>query len=145
LYQTVHGSLVDMLADWGLSAVLCGQSQTTDPRAEPFLCFQRRAPGDVLIDDVKVAGSAQRRRRGAVLQHGSLLLRRSAAAPELAGLGELASRPIVREELADAWLAVLASRLGVQWCRRPLSAEQFRVAASVACRYGSDNWTVRRR
>ena len=48
---------------------------------EPFLCFQRRSPGDVLVGGVKVAGSAQRRCRGAVLQHGSLLLARSPAAP----------------------------------------------------------------
>jgi len=36
----------------------------------PFLCFQRRAPGDVLVGRTKVAGSAQRRSSGAVLHAG---------------------------------------------------------------------------
>ena len=65
---------------------------------QPFLCFQRRAPGDVLVAGEKVAGSAQRRCRGAVLQHGSVLLARSPAAPELLGLKELAAKTIPVEE-----------------------------------------------
>ncbi|NIL97049.1 MAG: lipoate--protein ligase family protein, partial [Planctomycetales bacterium] len=59
-----------------------------------FLCFLRRAAGDVLVGGTKIAGSAQRRRRGAVLQHGSVLLQTSESSPELAALNDLAQRPI---------------------------------------------------
>ena len=62
------------------------------------MCFQRRAPGDVLVKGEKIAGSAQRRCRGAVLQHGSVLLARSPAAPELDGLKELTAQTILVEE-----------------------------------------------
>jgi lipoate-protein ligase A len=55
-----------------------------------FLCFHRRSCGDVLVGANKVMGSAQRRRPGAILQHGSLLLTTSPHAPELPGL---ATRP----------------------------------------------------
>ncbi len=38
----------------------------------------------------KVVGSAQRRHAGAILQHGSLLLKQSDRTPELLGVGDLA-------------------------------------------------------
>ncbi len=145
LYEVVHASLIDVLADLGLAATLCPKSIRRPQRQEPFLCFQRRAPGDVLVDGTKVAGSAQRRRRGAVLQHGSVLLRRSPAATELAGLGDLAGRTISADELTDAWLAVLPERLGVAWHRHQLSPQQQRRAAAlVEDRYASIRWTENR-
>jgi len=61
----------------------------------PFLCFLRRSPGDILVQsrdgtiETKIVGSAQRRGRGAVLQHGSILFAQSPYTPELPGLREL--------------------------------------------------------
>jgi lipoate-protein ligase A len=108
----------------------------------PFLCFQRRSPGDVLVGGEKVAGSAQRRRLGAVLQHGSVLLARSPAAPELPGLKELVGATILVEEFIQAWLERLAKALGVTPCRGELSEEHRRRAARLAAeKYGSPNWT----
>jgi lipoate-protein ligase A len=110
LYDRVHAAIVSALRNAGWSARLFGAEDDRDPRgvsesppeesqhgsepaaartAEPFLCFARRDRRDVVVGDAKVGGSAQRRRRGAVLQHGSLLLRSSAAAPELPGLFDL--------------------------------------------------------
>ena len=52
----------------------------------------------------KIVGSAQRRRRGAVLQHGSLLAAASPAAPGLPGLAELCGldESAVRAVVEDA-------------------------------------------
>jgi lipoate-protein ligase A len=47
---------------------------------------------DVVLGPNKVLGSAQRRRRGAILQHGSLVLQTSPQAPEVPGLTELTGR-----------------------------------------------------
>ena len=44
----------------------------------------------------KILGSAQRRHRGAILQHGSLLIAQSPAAPELPGWQELDRRDLCR-------------------------------------------------
>jgi lipoate-protein ligase A len=109
---------------------------------EPFLCFQRRTAGDVLVGRTKIAGSAQRRRRGAVLQHGSVLLRRSPAAPELPALEDAAGKTVEAEQLAERWLERLAPRLAVVWMpgvRTP--AEELRAAELVHRRYGSAAWT----
>ncbi|MFZ1932136.1 MAG: biotin/lipoate A/B protein ligase family protein [Thermoguttaceae bacterium] len=113
--------------------------------SEPFLCFQRRAAGDVLVKGEKIAGSAQRRRRGAVLQHGSVLLARSPAAPELDGLKELAAETILVEEFIEAWLEKLAAALVVQWRRGSLGDADRRRATELATeKYASPAWTKAR-
>jgi lipoate-protein ligase A len=145
LYETVHASLIEVLADLGISATLYEQPDHRSRRRQPLLCFQRRAPGDVLVGPTKIAGSAQRRRRGAVLQHGSVLLGRSDAAPELAALEDLARERIADGQLADAWLEKLSRRLSVGWRRKPLSRQQRRRAAALAeHRYASARWVVNR-
>jgi len=112
---------------------------------EPFLCFQRRAPGDVLVKGEKVAGSAQRRCRGAVLQHGSVLLAQSAAAPELAGLKELTAKTILVEEFIQTWLERLSGALAIRWQCGSLSETHRRRAAQLAAeKYGSPAWTTAR-
>ena len=104
------------------------------PVRQPFLCFQRRSPGDVLVGETKVAGSAQRRSRGAVLQHGSVLLARSPAAPELIGLKELVDKIVGPEQLAEAWLGRLAVTLPITWQAGGLSDDQRRRAATWAAK-----------
>ena len=75
-YDTMHQSLIDVLRPLGLDARQCrlGESRGSlgELRGEsPFLCFQRRALGDVLVGANKICGSAQRRQCRAMLQHGS--------------------------------------------------------------------------
>jgi lipoate-protein ligase A len=160
-YRAIHLALIETLAQWGIEAKMFAPCSTAapgcvvpgaQPRAavpraqrEPFLCFQRRSPGDVLVGEAKVAGSAQRRCRGAVLQHGSVLLAQSTAAPELAGLKELTAQAIQPEQLVEAWLARLAEALSATWQTGRLSDEQRHLAdALVAEKYASPVWTESR-
>ena len=62
---------------------LSPRSRTTSRR--PFLCFTDGDPEDIVADGFKVVGSAERRRCGAILQHGSILLRRSDTTPGAPG------------------------------------------------------------
>jgi len=55
-----------------------------------FLCFLHQTPCDILVGPYKVVGSAQRKSRGALLQHGAILLAQSPHTPALPGLHELA-------------------------------------------------------
>ncbi len=103
LYETVHRAAIKVLSDWGIAAALAGDRQngvsskpgSDKPDKDVFLCFQRIAPGDVIVETgqngvTKILGSAQYRDKGgAVLQHGSLLWEKSTAAPELPGLYEI--------------------------------------------------------
>jgi lipoate-protein ligase A len=146
LYETVHQTLIEILADAGIRAELYRRPPQTGARCScPFLCFQRRAAGDVVVGTAKVAGSAQRRLQGAVLQHGSLLLGRSAAAPELDGLRELSGLPLPDGPLIEAWTQRLHERLGLTWQRQPLTDPQRAEAAELARRkYAAEAWTGRR-
>jgi lipoate-protein ligase A len=119
-----------------------GEQSPCGAGKEPFLCFQRRAPGDVVVKGEKIAGSAQRRCRGAVLQHGSVLLARSPAAPELDGLKELTARTILVNEFIQAWSEKLYLVLAVRWQPGSLSERQRRRAAElVKEKYASAVWT----
>jgi len=142
LYSLAHRSLLAALAEKGLRAeVFCPCAQS-GRREEEFLCFQRRTPGDVILGGMKIAGSAQRRRRGAVLQHGSVLLARSSAAPELPGIVELSGIELSPLELIERWQPQLAEAIGLQCADEPLSTEERRRAESlVGLRYGNRTWT----
>ncbi len=143
LYGAVHCCLVDALASFGLSARVCEFSRADSAAPAAFLCFRRRSPGDVLLGEHKICGSAQRRQNGAVLQHGSLLLRASAAAPELPGLADLAPRPISHEILLESWLDRLAGGLGLDCRRDELDESEVGQAQTLAeSRYCRDNWTI---
>lgn len=123
LFRSVHQALVETLSQFGVSAQLCDRDDDRRQRP-PFLCFQRRAAGDVLAGSMKIAGSAQRRWAAALLQHGSVLLSQSPSAPELPGIAEIIGVQIDSANLANAWLAQLARRLG--WQIPPIGSEPVR-------------------
>jgi lipoate-protein ligase A len=98
LYGCLHDCVVAWLVEEGFPAHKWNQACATAPdqadRGKSFLCFERRSCGDVVVQDSKIMGSAQRRMQGAMLQHGSLLLASSPHAPSLLGLHDLALRQI---------------------------------------------------
>jgi len=145
LYETIHAVLIDVLAGYGIQAALCRGEGRERNRTETFLCFQRRSPGDVLLSDIKIAGSAQRRCRGAVLQHGSVLLACSPTAPELAGLAEVAAISLSFDQLVQAWLPKLAETFSIEWQAGILTdSEQRRSAELAREKYDSAEWTRHR-
>ncbi len=144
LYRAVHGCLIDALARLGIRAQIWAEKGKTETGRQPFLCFQRRSPGDVVVDRWKVCGSAQRRRNGAVLQHGSLLWRASPSAPELPGVADIAG-PIDLETAAELWLGGMRGRLGLEWHSGELGETELgRAEGIVQSRYGRDAWTQNR-
>lgn len=106
-YYDLHRSLIEALREWSITATLVAPGQRDNAA---FLCFQRRSPGDVVIADAKIAGSAQRRSAGSILQHGSVLVATSNAAPELPGIKQTASCSVDPEDLMCCWRARLLSR-----------------------------------
>jgi lipoate-protein ligase A len=144
LSQTVHESLVAALGKLGITAGLCRVSLPQDVE-RPFLCFARRTPGDVLIGGCKIAGSAQRRRRRAILQHGSVLLASSAFAPELPGLAELTGQAISAASLVELFQNAVADRFNLEWMSPVEWGPNGRRAATLlAEKFGSQAWNLRR-
>jgi lipoate-protein ligase A len=87
LYEAVHSGIARVLKSAGID--LKGRGEALPQEHEPFLCFSRGDRNDLLLQGVKMVGSAQRRRKGAVLQHGSILLEASPHAAELPGIRNL--------------------------------------------------------
>lgn len=109
------------------------------------LCFQHWTPGDLLVSGAKVTGSAQRKQRGALLQHGAILLEQSPYAPELLGIRELTNLELSAEVLQAA--VVGRFRCDTNWQIEPgawTEAEMVRRARLVETRYSSPNWNERR-
>lgn len=87
LYDLVHESIVKLLSTWGIPS---RQRAVAEPEKNAlYLCFGRGDPHDIVVDGFKIVGSAQRRRKGAVLQHGAVLLKQSPHAPEYLGALDL--------------------------------------------------------
>ena len=111
----------------------------------PFLCFLDRDPEDLVIGGAKVVGSAQRRRPRAVLQHGSILLRRSAFAQELPGIEDVAGLAPDAEGVAD-WIArELPASLAMEPCTDSLrDVEKLAARELSQSVYRDEGWTDRR-
>jgi lipoyl(octanoyl) transferase len=89
LYHAVHSALAALLGRHGVETVPRGAGPPSPSAPRPFLCFADRDPEDLICQGAKIVGSAQRRRSGAILQHGSMLLSRSSVTPEFPGVGDL--------------------------------------------------------
>lgn len=130
LYGLVHQVIQQVLRERGVESELRGQ--TVKHRDEPFLCFAREDENDLVLKGHKVLGSAQRRRRGAILQHGGLLLRASAITPELLGIMDLCPEADL-SGLAASLDTELCQGIGVASATESLSPDEMQaVVASLA-------------
>lgn len=107
LYWLVHSAINHVLATHGITAAIRGKSQ--QQHKDSFLCFSRGDPNDIVLHGCKIVGSAQRRRRGAILQHGSLIVQKSLHAPEIAGLLDLSPTNL---DVQDSLTEHLGDELG---------------------------------
>ena len=145
LYALFHETLQEALAEFGVQTRLHSNDATSALDGGEFLCFRRRGPWDLLAGPAKIAGSAQRRRRGAVLQHGSVLLEKSEFAPELAGLDQLNDANISADLLLRRWSERLVDRRKIRFESAPLEDYERSVAReALRSKFASAAWTVRR-
>jgi lipoate-protein ligase A len=139
LVNDVHDEV--RLATQGLAFV---GKKSDEAQPEPFLCFERRSPLDLVGQSLKVVGSAQRKRTGALLQHGSILLRESPQAPHLRSVLSLENDPQI-ESFIDRVTAGLMSRWQGQGESGERTQRELELAESLAReKYASPTWTQRR-
>jgi lipoate-protein ligase A len=148
LYRSIHESIANQIRLFGIPATRRGPlefDQELQSRPRPFLCFSDRDEEDVIFRNAKLVGSAQRRRSGVILQHGSLLLGRSKSTPELPGLTDLA--PIVGS--AEKWVPILQTLLA-KTLNLPVIEDELRPGELEKAEklretiYSEPSWTLRR-
>jgi lipoate-protein ligase A len=141
--KRIHEIIADSLGDLGVSARPHIPSPADDCRG--FLCFRHFAAGDLLIGDAKVVGSAQRRHRGVLLQHGAILLAQSPFTPELPGILELTGRRLTTEEVCGAVRARFEKATGWELRDGDFTAEERQAVADLeAGKYATNAWNRKR-
>ena len=154
-YGRINALLSYALASLGVPVEIAApRTRAAAPSIAP--CFAEPARGELTLRGRKLVGSAQWRERGAMLQHGSILvdddqssiaglLREPAApTPAPATLRDALGRAPVMSEVSDALFD--AVRVLADPDAAPLEIDEHlaRDAADLAERYRDDAWTWRR-
>ncbi len=144
LYRSVHAAIRATMAVEGVRADRRGDASRDEMpgRDRPLLCFTDQDSNDLVYQGSKVVGSAQRRRHGAILQHGSILLARSPRVPELPGLEDLADV----HRSPEYWSARLVEHIPTVLDLEPEAVEVPDTLRAEACRlatttYRTAEWT----
>lgn len=141
LYELAHDAIIASLSDAARSPARCGTTDDSSAARGPFFCFARRHCLDVLLADDKLAGSAQRRTRTAVLQHGSIVLDNRFAQQPAARLGRPFAAAI--EVLRRDFTLNVAELTGCDAARGEWSAEEISAADALVPKYAGADWTQR--
>ena len=149
LYDIVHFAIIDQLSELQIGAELYGQwraeNQSFDNHPNEFLCFHRRTDYDIVIGPHKICGSAQRRLKNSVSQHGSLLLSKSVCAPELTGIENLTENALDQTQFCQRLTARISQKLSIELAAGQLSKTESESAAFLKKnRFENESWTNRR-
>jgi lipoyl(octanoyl) transferase len=154
-YARINALLSSALVALGVPVMAATPSaRSSTPSAVP--CFAEPARGELTLDGRKLVGSAQWRERGALLQHGSILVdddqssivslmrEPMAAPPAPATLRDALGRAPVMAEVADSLFGAVRALADPD--ARPLDVddELSREMNDIAARYRDDAWTWRR-
>lgn len=140
----MHEAIIAVLhTSFGVTAELCGDQESK--AQESFLCFERRSDLDVMIHEHKIAGSAQRRHHGAMLQHGSIILGRSTYATMLPGIADITGRELCSVRLTTALTDHIRASLPIRLNVAEATPNELEAAKGLEeKRYANSGWTNRR-
>jgi len=163
-YYRLSLALQDGLRRLGVPATLAPESAASGPPVRGPVCFDRPSAHEILLQGRKLVGSAQMRRGGGLLQHGSILIEpridkltaclrlpddsagsRAGDGSErleagVAGLAEVGLSQPAR--IAVAIVDAFAARFGVRLVEAPLRPDELAAARALASsKYQSAGWT----
>lgn len=166
-YRRVNRALLRGLRGVGVAVGAAGEGKRREsPRPSLRACFRDPLPGEIVARGRKLIGSAQWRRGGALLQHGSILLhddqevvervrrgRGAAAGAAPGGTGELRAAALAElprgvpplGRLVAALRRGVEEELGVRVSAAPgPERAELEEAERLSERYSSPEWTWRR-
>lgn len=123
-YQKIHEAVAKGLVEAGMRVDLA----RTDLREESAVCFEKPVRHDVVFEDKKVGGAAQRRTKQGCLHQGSLLV-----------------SGVEREELLEILSVPLIAELGNTSGESQLTNRELSLAHQLeATRYSTKEWNEAR-
>lgn len=168
-YKVISMGLLHGFQKLGLKAEMV--SLATEEKAKynspgSSACFDSPSWYELVVEGKKVAGSAQTRQKGVILQHGSILLdmdvdllfslltfpservkerMMNSFKQKAVTINEVSSKPISLEEAIEAFYQGFAEGLGIELVPMDLTAEEQQLAKELAeNRYSTDEWNFRR-
>lgn len=150
-YRLISDAVSQALRDIGLAAEVKGRPEKGHVLAGSPLCFQSSSFGEILLNDRKVAGAAQRRWPEGLLQQGSLAYHHNTALlHRICGAGELdrcmggireALPGLEEERLKTALIEAFEDRFAVRLDPSAPTREETHLAQSLLERkYLLDSW-----
>ncbi|WP_318614999.1 biotin/lipoate A/B protein ligase family protein [Sporosarcina sp. YIM B06819] len=169
-YRVISGGLLEGFRNLGLDAefsVPKTTKQTNDlKKPKSAVCFDAPSWYELVVEGKKVAGSAQTRQKGVILQHGAILLsldedklvslfnfaseeqreRMRASLPEKAiAIDRLMDRTVTVEECVEAFAKGFEDALDMQLEPLVLTAEQLEFVREIEQKkYANHDWTFRK-
>ena len=159
-YHRISRALQPGLAQLGVRTTMAAEQDGMRSADQGPICFDRPSAHEILLDGRKLVGSAQVRRGGALLQHGSILieprmermlacLRRSADSASLAalnagvaGLAEVGS--FTAQQIASAISAAVAAEFRTTLVPGGLApGERAAAVELMTSKYQSPGWLER--
>jgi lipoyl(octanoyl) transferase len=162
-YHRLSLALQAGLRDLGVPATLAPAAVTPAGGDQGPVCFDRPSSHEILLEGRKLVGSAQVRRGGALLQHGSIVIEpridallqclrldeadrgpaaRQRLANAVAGLAEI--HDLDPSRLSEALAAAFGRQFGVRLIPGRLRGDELEAAAWLArSKYRSAAWTER--
>jgi len=145
-YHAIHGAVAAGLAELGIEAFLReGAAVDRGGAAAAGRCFYEVTGYDLVANGRKLVGSAQRRKGGRVLHHGSIPLDPNPMTPRAACVRELAGRRLDRAAVLGALRRGFESFFKIVLCEwQPDEAVEHSAARILQEKYGTREWIERR-
>jgi len=169
-YKIISMGLLHGFQNLGLKAemVSLASEEEKEKYSSPgsSACFDSPSWYELVVEGKKVAGSAQTRQKGVILQHGSILLdmdvellfsllnfssdrlkqrMMESFRQKAVTINEVSPRAISLQEAIDAFGRGFASGLDVELVPGELTEEELALAKELAqTRYGTEEWNLRR-
>ncbi|MDT2045495.1 lipoate--protein ligase family protein [Bacillus sp. 1780r2a1] len=169
-YRVISEGLLEGFRSLGLEAYFAiprteeEKNSLKNPRSS--VCFDAPSWYELVVEGRKIAGSAQTRQKGVILQHGSILLEidedklfsvfnypndrvkermQRAFRSKAVAINAIAGRKIQMEEAKEAFYKGFASALNIDLEPYELTEEEERYVEELAQKkYASDEWNFRR-
>jgi lipoate-protein ligase A len=140
----MHRIITAALNELGLTESIDAVSEKP-MRHGDVLCFQQYTTGDLLSGGKKVVGSAQRKYRQALMQHGSILLAQSEHTPALSGIRETTGVSLTVAQMQEAILHAFARDTGWRTDAGDWTQQEMEIVEElVTDKYATAEWNEKR-
>lgn len=166
-YRLFSQGLLEGFRALGLEADLVSlDKESSKEKAESAACFDSPSWYELVVEGRKVAGSAQTRQRGTILQHGSILLDmdvellfsllkfrserakqrlKQSFSTKAVAINELTSSPVTWEKAVEAFTTGFSKGMDIELLPEPLTPEEHAMAVELAAtKYGTEEWNMKR-